>query len=305
MPRIESLERTSVSIHLPVDGSIYSSAADQVLMDSVFPAADRLLAEDSSASYFFVRYLDPSGPHIRFRIRSAANSPIDTTSVLGLLNQYGGARTSHRPILAVPYEAETERYGGFECMDAAEQFFALSSYFVRCQLVNIASSSRGARRSCALVAMLRFALSCTRDIGEAARLLDHYVASLGGHGSETFAAGGPVEQATRRRVGDLAIAQIKIADADSSAPAFLCVREFGAASHQYARDLEAKVAIRNASANRELIPKLQRSILCSQLHMTSNRFGITRQEESFLGSIGSLALADTGSTGLARSRAVI
>lgn len=302
MPERDAFSSAWVGIHLPVEGNIYSTVADEVLMHSVFPIADSMMAENLIASYFFVRYVDSSGPHIRFRVRTRAHSPVSPTTVLGLLGECGVQHKSERPIVAVSYRPEVDRYGGSECIEAAENYFAASSHFVRRALTESSFSLRGQRLSCALLAMLRFVQSCTREVGEAALLLDAYARSIGGQYSEALPTGGPLAYGLQQRVRDLALSEMKFSNAGLPTSNLSWVREFEAASRRYALELQARVAQTSRPINREPITRLPISILCSQLHMTSNRFGITRDEETVLGSIASRALIDAGAAEHARSQ---
>jgi thiopeptide-type bacteriocin biosynthesis protein len=74
------------------------------------------------ARAFFVRYDDAKGPHIRLRLRGAADWLADTLAP-ALAEHFEGRGERQ----AMPYEPEIARFGGPEAMAWAEEHFHLST----------------------------------------------------------------------------------------------------------------------------------------------------------------------------------
>ncbi|MCX5197392.1 thiopeptide-type bacteriocin biosynthesis protein [Streptomyces sp. NBC_00249] len=105
---------------------------DAFLRDEAAPLLDGLVASGDATRWFFIRYAE-DGPHVRIRVRGLspraaaelpdqlARSAKEVPSVPGPWPSY------HGEVRAVPYEPETDRYGGPAALPVAEEVFAASS----------------------------------------------------------------------------------------------------------------------------------------------------------------------------------
>lgn len=276
-----------ISIHWPVDGDIYSAEADALLCEAILPAADRLIDMRVGHAHFFVRYYDQTGPHIRFRLRLTPDGSAETSAILPFLIEWEHKRGFTPSLACVQYNPERERYGGAACIRMAEDYFCVSTQFVRLHLENADRALRGRRREFALQAMLGFALACTDSTGEAANLLRQYVTSFGHPLSRKLAdSAGPqtpggqgISELTRQHIASLLQGRRETS-------------EFESHSRRYAHEVASRQVLRASEANVSPTRSTLAGILCSQLHMTSNRIGITRNEEVLLGSIAASALTE-------------
>lgn len=89
------------------------------------PLRDYLINEGLLEKYFFIRYSDQKGPHIRLRIyhRNSTLSKKILASIIAISNQYDHQYT----IEEVTYSQEVIRYGGEKGMLLSETFFQFSS----------------------------------------------------------------------------------------------------------------------------------------------------------------------------------
>lgn len=108
----------------------YSDSADRILVNAVGPLLERLKTAGQVKQFFFIRYNDERGLHIRLRIlpSEAADRPAIEAQV----------EAAFDVVTFVAYEPEIERYGGPSGIDIAEQLFEASS---RAVLELIAGSS--------------------------------------------------------------------------------------------------------------------------------------------------------------------
>ncbi len=134
----------------------YGRAIDRLLTHVVAPLVQRLFAAREIRRFFFVRYADAGGPHLRLRLDLAADSCAGLVEerlrgavedFYGVENATGRASALRRPeVRAVDYVPELERYGGRHAIVAAEDLFFLSS---RIALEVISGSLTDERRSSA------------------------------------------------------------------------------------------------------------------------------------------------------------
>ena len=104
---------------------------DQLLTDNIWPVVRRLNEEQLIKQFFFIRYRDSRGPHIRLRL--LPDKPSFRPSIREqVIIKFPGAKFA-------TYIPETERYGGPEGLPIAEQLFEASSLAVL-QLIADANS---------------------------------------------------------------------------------------------------------------------------------------------------------------------
>jgi thiopeptide-type bacteriocin biosynthesis protein len=95
---------------------------DVFLTRSLRPFLQQYIWSKRGARAFFIRYQDERGPHIRIRMRGEA-SWIEET----LRPAFTGWQEGRGEWIEVPYLPETERFGGAEALELAEEYFHLSS----------------------------------------------------------------------------------------------------------------------------------------------------------------------------------
>jgi lantibiotic biosynthesis protein len=108
---------------------IYASPRnlDRILVEAVAPAIRALKQTNLAKHWFFIRYWDPQ-PHLRVRLhgppqRMRSEAWRNLEQALRPYLDRGDIRT----VQLDTYERETERYGGPEAIQAAEQFFTADS----------------------------------------------------------------------------------------------------------------------------------------------------------------------------------
>ncbi|MFF2545351.1 thiopeptide-type bacteriocin biosynthesis protein [Kitasatospora sp. NPDC058063] len=113
------------SLHLALP--LPAREADAFLTEDLAPLMDGLAGTD----WFFIRYGE-GGPHLRIRHRGPGPAP---ASLAADLTRLATRRTApdgpfadgHGTVTEVPYEPETERYGGADLLPIAEEVFTHST----------------------------------------------------------------------------------------------------------------------------------------------------------------------------------
>src|SRR5262245_5701496 len=102
---------------------------DRILCEAVAPSLREMRNEGLYDAYFFLRYIDETGPHVRLRTnKEALESRLRDSIALRLA---GVAPDSQ--ITPARYEPEVAKYGGVEGMALAEaQFHASSEFALAC-----------------------------------------------------------------------------------------------------------------------------------------------------------------------------
>ena len=98
---------------------------DVFLTRAMRPFLERYIWVTPGARAFFIRYDDQKGPHIRLRLRGEAPW-LDETLRPAFSEWFAG----RGEITEAPYLPETQRFGGDEAMNRAEEHFHLSSRVV-------------------------------------------------------------------------------------------------------------------------------------------------------------------------------
>jgi thiopeptide-type bacteriocin biosynthesis protein len=89
------------------------------------PFLERYVWPQAGTRAFFIRYEDEQGPHLRLRLRAEAAYMQET-----LLPAFSEWMADRGAWTEVPYEPETERYGGPEGLALAEEYFHQSTRVV-------------------------------------------------------------------------------------------------------------------------------------------------------------------------------
>ena len=111
------------------------SLADRLLIDFVDPFASHLLERKLSTSWFFIRYYDELGPHLRLRFHIASRAAGHQLNelVTDALNAQIREGIANSYCIDV-YKREVRRYGGKALMGLCEKLFELSSKYV-CEIL--------------------------------------------------------------------------------------------------------------------------------------------------------------------------
>jgi thiopeptide-type bacteriocin biosynthesis protein len=125
----------------------YNEPWEGFLKDAVFPFVNNILEEELAESYFFIRYWE-RGPHIRLRFYGDGHNMDNVVKprIKEYFDDYflkfASTRKdpevmsslpedqqwfSNNSVQFIPYEPETERYGGDPAIRVAEEQFRLSS----------------------------------------------------------------------------------------------------------------------------------------------------------------------------------
>jgi len=146
---------------------------DLILVDYVRRLIKELRSKQLISSYFFIRYLDENGPHIRLRIlpkNMTLQQEIDkliTTGYQTFLEAKGLSLQDKTIFLNSAYIPETDRYGGPELLPFCEEFFNASSEVVLLFLDKSKTRGYDARFSQAMVLNLVLAYHIRRNLGAA------------------------------------------------------------------------------------------------------------------------------------------
>lgn len=289
----------------------YHGDADLLLAGLVRPLVGALLRTGAVDRFFFVRY-QLGGPHVRLRLRAAAEPSGAVEAAVGSAaaeffalhpsTRMLPAETIHlrtREILAadaaesddrvhpdnslriLPFVPEVDRYGGPALIGATLDFFTLSSVRALGFIAAAAGEPRSRRIPRILHLLAGQALGFARGAVELPDLLA-YAAVEEGHPLAPFTARGDRTYEEQPEVFQRLLADAADAGGSTGSP--------------------AEEARRLAAAVDRAAPGTRRRILTSHLHMTANRLGLRNPEEVWLGRVLHRAAGDAGArlSGLAR-----
>ena len=147
----------------------FKSGSDSCLINDVRPFIMQLKKQGSIRQFFFVRYVDSHGLHIRLRLL-----PAQTTS-----EQYikRAIRKQFSDVRFVKYAPETERYGGPAGVPIAERLFNASSDAVLQHMSDSQSWHYGRALNSTIQLHVGMAQAFGLSSTETARLFDHIAQS--------------------------------------------------------------------------------------------------------------------------------
>lgn len=109
--------------------NVYSSTTSQnEILKRLRPELEKVVTEGSADKYFFVRYRDSIGPHLRLRLRGGSQNTLG--AVLSQLNLTFSELQDSRLVQSItvqPYVREVSRYGGPDLTSACEDVFCEDS----------------------------------------------------------------------------------------------------------------------------------------------------------------------------------
>ncbi|HEX2165103.1 MAG TPA: thiopeptide-type bacteriocin biosynthesis protein [Thermoanaerobaculia bacterium] len=255
--------------------NLYTSSGDEALRGVIAPAVADLLRRRSIRGFFFVRYFDERGPHLRVRLDVAESrlEEADAAFVAGVLSRLDAPTPGDR-LLPSEIELEVERYGGPAAHLAALDFFCLSSLHALEHVRRHHAARPVQRLKLATSLLLWQALGFARTVEELRALLDYFsgwrpaLAAVVAKADEAF---------DRHPEGwcELLHRAIRIADEAAESAA----GDLGSAGAIF-------TASRGLSRQTEEVPSAARAELArSQMHMTANRIGLSNAWEIYLSQI--------------------
>jgi thiopeptide-type bacteriocin biosynthesis protein len=133
---------------------------DALLLNCVGPAWAELRDNSAANGWFFLRYLDTDGFHLRLRVRPVGD--LQVADVRAVLARWTTVHAHPVRLLVATYEPEFEKYGGVDGVCAAEEQFRVSSEFALICLGQT-TGSWGARLMLAAHAMRWVVAAITDD----------------------------------------------------------------------------------------------------------------------------------------------
>jgi thiopeptide-type bacteriocin biosynthesis protein len=309
-----------LSAYVFYDGDTYDAHSDRVILDVAEPVQRRALSEGWADRVFFIRYSE-HGPHVRLRFHGDPETLVETvapaleettrealpTSLWGRpRNEAESEKAGHSeekndaeeahadlPIRYVPYQRETDRYGGPEAVRLAERFFHHSSLASFDFIRESDGKGHSARLGKGLLAMVvKVYVFVDGDRTDGARFMNQYRtgylnAISGGQDKwksnyrKAFDAGFDRQAETLKTYVDAVWSRMDAGESlsDTLDPFhrdMLTVRDAF-------RDLfEQGVIEKNGSVLDDNWLNAVRRIVPSYVHMTNNRLGVPIPEESYL-----------------------
>jgi len=308
-----------LSVYLSFSANtIYGIEADRVIVYVVAPLIERLRQKRLIARQFFIRYAEHM-PHIRLRLQPhdragalAAVSLVDDYLAKQFPNatrdSFRSPRTD-RPrgegeiidVSWVPYEPETDRYGGPEALSVAEDFFADSSDASISLLQSMLQSGKD-RLGPTLLQMLVLSFAFSASAPVVAELTRHfsraYLPALAGRSGSTPDSYDQAFIEAYARQSRYLAAYITEASSRLEQGSSLGAEldRFGDAVRNRARELRDVVATGSVRVNGRTCNTWEEAttaIAPSYLHMLCNRNGVTMTQEAYLASLISRSVADT------------
>lgn len=263
--------------------NLYTRSSDAALVEVVAPVLAAVLGERLASSFFFVRYFDDLGPHLRIRLRVEPRSVTAAHCRFASIVRRRVRRCPDAVGFADPeapaadvlhasqIELEIDRYGGLEGYLHSLRFFAVSS--VRAiRFVAENQAARPVRRmALSLSLLLEQALGLARDREELLALLDYF-------------SGWREKMATVISGADAAFDRhpeswCEIFRARSRASAAMSTVP---ASERRPNGLLCGAAQALADATASLAPGARLELARSHMHMTANRIGLSNAFESYV-----------------------
>ena len=182
-------ENCWVSAYIYFDGNIYSDECDFVIKQILVPFLEDMENSELFKRYFFIRYSE-GGTHIRVRfygntlmlenkLRPLFENKINRnlSKFFTDMNKNGGEKVLDPKkffIKWIPYEPETERYGGKEAVKIAEEFFFYSSVTANEIIKHFGTNDKSSRlgKGLALMVILLFKFCVSKEM--AGKLVSNY-----------------------------------------------------------------------------------------------------------------------------------
>ena len=292
------------SLHLALHAD--GAETDAFVTGALAPLMDERYGREGAA-WFFIRYGE-GGPHLRIRFRGAGAADRAGRDAAGLAAELGllaaglaplsGPWPSrHGEVRAVPYEPETERYGGPGALPVAEEVFVHATRAAVAALRAVPGRTERLRLALDFAHATAYALGL--DERAAAGWLRRHAASWRWvteveplPGAAVHTRVNTVFAAQRENLARRARAVRAGLDGGSAAPWLAeWVRQVGAADVRLREAVPAGRPGTPERADRRLW------VWASQLHMLFNRLGVTPDEERAVCRLAGRALLEAPGTG--------
>jgi thiopeptide-type bacteriocin biosynthesis protein len=216
--------------------------------------------------FFFLRYADEDGHHIRLRLRFRGAG----TQAAGQMERIMERVAAENSLILVPrlFEPETERYGGLDYIPLSLDFFCLSSMAALTWLRRHGDEPRSRQLPALMSLLTHQATALAGSVDELMMLLDYFsgwreeMSGVIQQGDRVFES--RIEQFT-------SFLRLQI---EATLEATLKGEGPAAALIDGARAL--------SFATFGLPSKVRSELLQSQMHMTANRLGLRNKEESYI-----------------------
>lgn len=234
----------------------------RIVSTVVPPVVKELSARSLIDCFFFIRYADERGCHLRLRCRvcdgGSDTGPKLIRAVCGMAAKRG------LTIPPRPFELEVERYGGLDYLPLSLEFFCLSSIAALNWFKRYADEPRPRQLPALMGLLTSQAVALARSLDELTMLLDY------------FAGWRERMQVTIQRGNRIFESQ--------SEQLIMLLRLHIEATLSTAASQEALIEGARAlsTATLGLESKARKEIFLSQMHMTANRLGLRNTEESYV-----------------------
>jgi hypothetical protein len=273
---------------------VYPAQRDHVedaLRQIVAPARDAAYISGGLRRWFFVRYVDRQGLHVRLRCRIAPGHtaesrraieslierrlpnlrPLPVPPILPLDDAAFRPPEQKRHYVAAEYDPEFEKYGGPDGVEIAERLFELSSELAL-EVVSAGPELWPMREPLCLRMMWDLARVFHPDEESRAAFLRHYLWYWSGQDRrEAFALRARISEAAGPRAAGLA----ECLDALDRQPLL------GAVADEYQTALAATAQ----ELGRTDLPAAPSRLCFDYLHMNNNRLGVKPVEEAYLAAL--------------------
>jgi thiopeptide-type bacteriocin biosynthesis protein len=212
--------------------------------------------------FFFVRYADTDGHHIRLRLRFQEGDTEATVQVARIL----GRVAAENGLTSMPrlFELEIERYGGTDYLPLSLDFFCLSSLAALTWLEHHVNEPRPRQLPALMGRLTSQAVALARSVDELALLLDYF-------------AGWKEEMVEVIQQGDRVFES-----RPEQLTSFLRLHIETSLEGEVPSESLIVGARALSSATLGLRPEARNEILRSQMHMTANRLGLRNKEEGYV-----------------------
>jgi len=252
---------------------LYDVKPDDYLrvVSAVVPSVLKKLSAISLVDrFFFIRYVDKDGYHVRLRFRFHDGGSDAADQVTQIMK--GMASECGLTVLPRPFELELERYGGSDYLPLSLEFFCLSSMAALDWFEHHADEPRSRQLPALMGLLTSQAVALARSLDELTMLLDYFAGWRA-----------PMDAPIRR--GDRTFESRS--DLLTSFLRLHIETSLSAVAPQEALIAGARAL---STATLGLVPKTRNEILLSQMHMTANRLGLRNREESYVTQILQRAL---------------
>jgi thiopeptide-type bacteriocin biosynthesis protein len=286
-------------------GGIYTEACDEVVLEAVEPFVRLCQARGWIGAWFFIRYTENGQHHVRLRVHGAPEVlERDVTPALrghlaalfpGVVE---GVPDGSSPLsapgvthhAAVPYEPETDRYGGPEGVRLAEALFHRSSEAALALLGRTRPGARSSRLGKALLAAVVLVHAFHESPAEGSDFLRTYetvyLRMLAGDGERRAAWLEAFTEGYQQQAGGLG-AQVaecwrRLDAGDPLSPELDRYRDDVREIRTSFQGLHEAGRLASGGAPLRAWRDAVLAIVPSYLHMMNNRLGINLQEEAYV-----------------------